>query len=268
MTPNVLNGFVSADGKLVLEYALALLAIGTLSMALLELLKGVFRARLFYNRWAVRQWATGGPRTLVLLLRPGGRSRQSEVLTELELLAAGGHDYTEALYDQPVEKMMGEVQAAVHVALDFPDLYTRLYAFLSDVREGYSNSGLRPQALSDSELWLHGVTLIRNRRARAAAGQESPAADPDAQAISQARSRLANLVTRRLDAFQSETQYFWERLNQWSAMLLGAAIFLIAGNQSAATPMDHVMMLLLAIPAGIVAPFAKDLVSNLASFAR
>ncbi|HTY48740.1 MAG TPA: hypothetical protein VMB48_03500 [Steroidobacteraceae bacterium] len=259
---------IADEGAFVLRYALALVGVGTLSMALLELIKGLLRARMLYNRWAVREWATRRSRTLGRLVWSGAAADTNGVLAELELLAAGGHDNADALYDQPVEKMMGEVQAAVNVSLDYPDIYTHLYAFITAVPDSYALRGATVSTPADAEQWSNGVARVRRQRAQAVASQGTPSDEQDVQAISLARSRLTNLVTRRLDAFQSQTQYFWERLNQWSSMGLGALIFACAGLSISKSGGDTLTILLLAIPAGIVAPFAKDLASGLASFGK
>ncbi len=272
MDLNALKTAISDQGSFVLQYALVLVGVGTLSMALLELLKGLFFARRAYNRWSVRQWTARIGRSLGNLLTPG-RTAPSEgpVLAQLELLAAGGHDYTDSLYDQPVEKLMGEIQAAVHVALDFPDLYPELYGFITEVdkshlKDGASNNNTPAR---DSAIWKAGVTKVRDARARAAAGEPASATPGDGtQDAALARTRLTNLVSRRLDAFQVETQYFWDRLNQWASMLLGAIIFAAAGLSIAQGDAQTIAIILLALPAGIVAPFAKALVSNLSSFGK
>jgi len=159
----------------------------------------------------------------------------------------------------------------VHVAMDFPDSYPKLFAFITQIPTKYWDRGATPATGEDQKTWAAAVPAVRKIRAGIAG---EPSADVessgDAQAASQARARLANMVARRLDAFQTETQYFWERLNQWTSVAAGTAIFYIAcvmasAEQSIAHP---ALLLLLSLPAGIIAPFAKDLSSALSSFGK
>lgn len=96
-------------GKLLI-YAGVLAAIGTIAMGIVEMAKSVSRALLFFNRWRVRKW-----------------TKSDSVLAELELLSLGAHTDPDALYDQPVEKMMGQVQAAANLVLEY---MTQIYGGL------------------------------------------------------------------------------------------------------------------------------------------
>ena len=97
-----------------LEYALLLAAIGTIAMALIEVVKGVFSLRKKFHRRRVADWLG-----------------DADCLNELLLLAAGSPQSADVLYDQPTERMMGQIQAAANLALDFPDQYQRVYVFFT-----------------------------------------------------------------------------------------------------------------------------------------
>jgi hypothetical protein len=263
---------VDNSGGKILGYALILAGVGTLAMALLELIKGLFKLRRIYNRWAVREWMANQHRTLLRLplsLMPNPSDSSNVVLAELELLAVGGHDFADALYDQPIEKLMGQLQAAVNVAMDFPDQYQTLYKFITSVPKSYKQRGVGEGTASDAERWHDHVLRIQQRGPTAS---ETLGPDDTEQQAAQARTRLVNLVTRKLDAFQIETQYFWERLNQWSSVAIGIAVFYISGYAATHKPDEAIvfdpLLLLLSVPAGVIAPFAKDLASSLSSFGK
>lgn len=271
----LVSAAIDEQGTTILKYGAALLAVGTLAMALLELFKGLIKARRMYNRWAVREWTAGRARVLRTMLASSARSEENKISAaqlELELLSAGGHDYADALYDQPVEKLMGQVQAAVHVAMDFPDHYPALYTFITALPAGSEHSAAGAAARQDAQAWRVGAPTLRAARQAAAVEPElPPRLDAQAADASQARARLMHLVERRLDAFQVETQYFWERLNQWGGVLVGTGVFyagVLAASGDAASLGQHLTALLVALPAGIITPFAKDLTSNLASFRK
>ena len=223
----------------ILDYALLLAAVGTITMALVELLKAVTRARLFFQRRMIAAW-TGG---------------SGAVESELLALAAGGPDSAASLYDQPSGKMMGQIQAAANVALDFPTVYPALYGFLT---EGSSMVG----ATSDRDRWK--TFAARMSEAPPPAGERG-AVDVDARASTQARARLGNLVTRRLDALQTRIDYRWARLNQTVAVIGGAALLFYAlSTVSQSSQVPAFTRLLLALLGGLIAPFAKDVVNRLA----
>ena len=83
-----LNDGIDRIGSGLLLYALALAAIGTIAMALLEFGKNVGRARRWFNKKHVHLWV-----------------RDRDALEELELLSIGAHANRGVLYDQPVEKI-------------------------------------------------------------------------------------------------------------------------------------------------------------------
>ena len=209
---------------------------------------------------------------------------------ELILLAAGGHDYDKALYDQPTEKMMAQIQAAANVALEFPNEYPTFYQFItesnvsgktiSDKAEAViAPAGAEPPPKSDPVTWRIGMEQLRSaqiqRRNPTAAtdATDGNAQRQTADEAGKARSRVNNLVARKLDTFQNETRYMWDRLNQMIASALSGVIIWFALSQSDKWAGDYsssivLLKFVLALVGGIAAPFAKDLVTGLSSFAK
>ena len=218
----------------ILDYALVLAAVGTIAMALIELVKALTFSRLLFHRLMIARWLGDDA------------SLRSELLT----LAAGGPANANALYDQPSEKLMAQVQAAANVALDFPMVYPRFYAFLTT---GSAAAG----AKSDQEKWREFAPKL---------AQGVPA-DPGARATfeqesrdsTQARARLGNLVTRRLDAVQTRIDYVWARLNQILAVAAGALIL----SYSLPSTIPEFTRFVMSVTGGLIAPFAKDVVNKL-----
>lgn len=329
MDASLLKGIVSP----ILGAAVFLAAVSTVAVAIVEFVKALTRARLFFHRWSVRKWTAGLDRSVSRLLpdlgrwtvteaRPSVVVSEQSVLGELLLLAAGGHDYDKALYDQPTEKMMAQIQAAANVALEFLNEYPCFYGFLttSDVRDkklsaaarativpvsGAAVSGGASEAAkaavasetasdasaeytgapSDPVKWRAGMDAMRYshstrgvERKIAVNSEEVAAADSmrkAAEDTGKARSRLNNLVARKLDTFQNETRYMWDRLNQMIASALcGGIIWLalrqisISAEKISGFPTGGLAMILYAVFGGIAAPFAKDVVTGLASFAK
>lgn len=246
----------------VLHYALVVGAVGTVSMALVEFIKAVGDLRRYFHEWQVRLWI-----------------RDSRSFMDLLFLAIGDMGRSDALFGQPVEKLMGQVQAAANVALDFPDKYPELYRFLTTtdvpsppgaVRAGVAASGgpaVTDRAVDDRELW-HRHVVTNRLRAGIAPGAAATSPPPEQIDAAKARIRLGNLMSRKLDAFQIRTQYYWDRSNQLAGVLISMALMdyaLILANKGEIPPLPVLMLGLLS---GAVAPFAKDLSSALSQFSR
>lgn len=251
---SIVNNFGVAANSLganLLSYALALAAIGTIAMGIVEMAKSVSMARMRYNRWRISLWTGKGA-----------------VLQELLLLAVGAHTDSSALYDQPVEKMMGQIQAAANLALEYPAEYPHLYELLTTVPQSYWQGGAHNISAVDGARWRDNIRLVHNIRQGQAITDNEKETAHDASA---ARARLNNLVARKLDALQNQTQYLWERLNQWSATVVAVVVFLVAvgiSDFAPTTPGGWFETLVLALPAGVIAPFAKQLAGSLASFGK
>lgn len=229
----------------ILKYAVLLAAIGTVTMALIELLKSVFDVRMRYNRWRIRKWA--GTDVVAELEGMCVGSAKPQGAPSLLGRVAGEIEFSGVLYDQPAEKMMGQLQAAANLALDFPYRYDRLYRFLT---------GTRAELAGDAKLWHDYAKAVAEGKAR----------EEDARLATQARARLGMLVTRSLDSFQNETQYLWAELNQRIAVVSAAAFIfwlLFVMPDTKEWKFDLVRAVILAFVGGLVAPFAKDVVSAL-----
>ena len=215
----------------ILDYALVLAAVGVLAMALLELLKGLLRLRRYYHRGRVRHWM-------------GAESAYSSLLA----LTVGAQADADALFYQPLSKMMGQIQAAATVALEFPSSYPEFFGFITALPG-------QPVASDDVQKW-------KLYAARAEAGNLNKDDAADQQLIrdgTQARARLDHLVARKLDAFQSASEYRWALLNQMVSVVIGTLILWYVMAQLGAPVAAYAV----AVMGGLAAPFAKDVVSAL-----
>lgn len=228
-----------------LSYAMLLAAIGTLSMAFIEVLKGLTAMRRHFHRRQFTQWI-----------------KDEKCRAETIILAAGGEQYENVLFDQPIERMLGQIQAAANLSLEFPDRYPYAYAFFTkedlEIKGMYSAKNI----LSDNKLWAgfasrtarDGFTDIKAKRYK----QEI-----ESRAAQQARVRLGNLIARRLDSFQNRTQYLWARGNQAASIITGSLLtaYVLTRSTTISGPENIVALSTLSLFAGMLAPFAKDVVS-------
>lgn len=196
---------IEAISTKTLDYALLLAAIGTLSMTFMELLKGILSLRRHFHRHALTRWMS-----------------DDDTRREMLILAAGGEKYAAVLFDQPTEQMMGQIQAAANLSLEYPDRYPHVYDFMTK-EDLQVKTATSKNMQSDNELWANfvkdmvrdGVTTDKSQKLR----QES-----EGRAAQQARVRLGNLIARRLDMFQNRTQYRWARFNQIATIVTGASL--------------------------------------------
>ena len=222
----------------ILDYALLLAAIGTVTMALLELIKALARWRKRFHRRQIANWLATA-------------TTRAALHDQLLLLAAGGTENADVLYDQPTGKLMGQIQAAANVALDFPERYKSFYDFITTAPRGDDGG-------KDQRAWREfSVARMSGRPRRASAAD-----DVEARAATQARARLGNLVARKLDALQNAIEYKWARYNQAVSVVGGAALLAIILLRTP-SEMSLGLMILVSITGGMVAPFAKDVVSAL-----
>jgi len=235
-----LSKLIEGASNRILDYAVLLAAVGTVTMALIELIKGVTRGRMWFHWLMVKKWI-------------GWKNDQA--LNELFALAIGGSENANALYDQPTGKMLGQLQAAANVALDFPKVYPAFYEFLT---AGAVTVG----TVNDREKWRNfSQKIIQPRPTDASA---IAAFEQDSRESTQARARLGNLVTRKLDAFQTRVEYTWARFNQLLALIAGSVFFYcVLSRTKDVTKISMFTLVVVSLMGGLIAPFAKDVVTAL-----
>ncbi len=224
----------------ILAYGVLLAAIATIVMALLELVKGLLRLRMMFHRWHLTRWvfrSANGRRIPWRRRLPAG-AQKAPALTQLEALCSVQSSDVLAIYELPADQMVHHLRGAAGVAIDFPDKSPELFTFLTDLtpEEWKSISG----ATDDGGEWS--PTAIRER------------------------AKVDHFVTRRLDAFQTHLEYWWARLNQYTAVG-GGTLFIIAmlslSGGAAWSGARVLQTVVLAAFGGMLAPFAKDVVSAL-----
>jgi hypothetical protein len=219
----------------ILSYALILTAVSTISMTFLELFKALFKMRPAYHRKKVKKWL-----------------KHTSSFDELLVLTVNTESAADSLFDQPTDKMMGQIQAAANVVVDFPNMYKTLYEFLSCVPEPYRTQ-IKLNEPSDADIWLNYMAKINLK------GDLGPPLDAVQQATG-ARARIDHVVARKLDAFQAQTELYWARQNQYVSVI-GSALFLIFLLSYISVPIGW--SIILSFFGGMIAPFAKDVVSGL-----
>ena len=243
----------------ILGYAIILAAIGTITMALIELYKSMMNSRLHFHKKRVRAWlnADRDPDAYSEMMSIAtGNPIKDDFLTSHSVRitnkAMGEVHFSDVIFDQPTEKMMGQFQSAANIVMDFPARYPALYAFLT-------GSVSANRLHEDARQWVDYCAMASNGMAYEGYGEKKLGRE-----ASQSRARLANLVARKLDGFQNETQYLWAEYNQRAAVVLGSIImYSVLKNSDAGDHLGPLAIALLSVIGGMVSPFAKDVVSAL-----
>lgn len=272
----------------ILQYAIALAAVGALAMALIEAGKKIFDSRTKFQAKRWTEWmdhaaadenaaailerkegwdaaAAAGVRVTAfadLLQLCTGVSVEEARLNAERLLQSGGriprwHAFSpqpaNALFALDLGRMMGSIQEAADVALasprQFPDLYRVMTSGANRV---------------DVRVWYEeGAPEMADIAAK----------DPDDEQRKRIKahadrfSRLRQIMKRRLDGFQLYTGERWASWNQFSANLLGIGLMfgiLVSMRMSAkGVQLPWPAIPVVSLFGGILSPIAKDLVSAL-----
>jgi HAMP domain-containing protein len=254
---DVVGGFTDY----ILDYAIALAAVGALAMALLEAVKKLLdsRTRFHARRWTAWMMKSGESEVTEVSRREayaqliqlatgvtaGEAVRWANALSDsngsLGLMNGWDRPPAHAVFTLETARMMAAIQDAGDTALASPIQYRALFDVIT--------SGAAP---GDITTWL-----ARNGRA-------VPAGNDEVKAIADAFARLRQVFKRKLDAFQLYTEQRWATYNQFWANLLGAVIMAVAlWKLKAEFNLDAPGIFALAIFGGILSPIAKDLVGAL-----
>jgi hypothetical protein len=249
--------------------AVLVAGIGALAMAVIEAVKAMLPLRAKFHHDEIERWLKGEHASADMKLMGIGfdelpsADKPQTAFTELLHLAIGGTSYQTALFEQPVEKMFGQIQAAVNVAMDFPDVAPNLYEFLTHEPGTERSGALRVAAkgarTDDQDRWAEFAKQL-NAGAVDLKTQDAAKKEQYLKA-NQARQRLDNLVRRRLDALQTRIGYRWARYNQFAAFIVAVAFAVAALVQ--VPKLSALSIAVLAVAAGFLAPPAKDLAAAL-----
>ena len=267
-TPESVFDTVVSLSNFILRYAVALAAVGALSMGLLEAVKAIFSLRDRFHLRLVRGWVETGslPESLLHQLSrlpsapdrpamPGGpRARVYADLVRLttgESVKEDAHGAriewlpwdlgaANALFALELPRMLGQIQEAADVALASPHLVPELYVFLS--------AGAADRDLLKWYEWAQQPPVGSAKNPQLAKDQADT------------YNRLRQHVRRRLDALQLTASYRWQTGNQIVSVALGAALLFGSLRYLAGPGLNPVLLVAASLLGGLMAPAAKDLV--------
>ncbi len=246
----IANGFA----KVILDWALLLAAVGILSMALIELIKSVFLLRRLYHKWAIYAWFRRCPdHRFAFCCWLNQHPTNDKARRECLELSAGEFRDARGWYDQPSDQMFSQLQAAANVALrSFP----RYHNFVTFLVEGSRWGQVKdtPIGQDDGEKMSKLIPTkdLTDECREGKVPEDLGSGDSPEYFLSQ----------RRIDTLRIYTEWRWARLNQLAAMGVSALLLIVFQTPKTKTLADPI---LLGTLGGLVAPFAKDVVTRLSS---
>jgi hypothetical protein len=257
---------VDTIGTNIVKTLTFLAAVGSLSMALVQVFKDLAPIRQRFNHtflwnWYIERLFIKPPHTrrnYGLRLENSGSNRVELAFNETVMLATGGHWH--ALMDLSVEQLCGQLNSAAQIALEYPLRYRNFY----DVLVAGADPG-------DIEIVAGGNPDSTDAK-DASSGPKSNGAEQDAgedkQRYLEARARVGQFSQRSIDALHIRLGARWKWWLQIASFLFSAAItyaaFAIDRNDWSLTSMrpNGVFYLVLScIVGGFLAPVARDIVA-------
>lgn len=233
--------FASQAGEVLLAFA----AIGTLTMAVIQAIKDLTRARRVFNRNQVTRWldrVKDPPPTDDNVSLMAAIAHSPHALLDLLVLATAAD--ADALFDLEIEKVAGQMNAAAGIVVDYPDLHVNLLRRLA--------AGAR-----DGDIEL---LISTGQGGRAALEQLRLNARDEYDIFLDAKTRVTHQVQRNLDGFQISATFAWKTRLKWAAFVLSVAFAWIAVSIAGK---GFLVSLPIGIAAGFFAPIARDLVAVL-----
>jgi hypothetical protein len=221
-----------AGGPL-LSVALVLAAAGTLTMAILQIIKELTPLRRWFQRNWLRRW-----------IRERGGNETA--LTQLVELATGGD--ANAFFDLAAEQLVAQISAAGQVVLDYPEPHAELLKVLAAGAEVDAMMAVRMRSTDDTF------------------------SDADRRILIEARSRIGTRIQRNLDGLQIALSGRWRWWMQSASVVLTAILVELAIFTASDSKQLTVGAMLLALPFGLaggyLAPVTRDLVAALQSLRK
>jgi hypothetical protein len=253
----VLKALVNIGGLKSVHIVAALLLSGTLTMAIIQILKDLCPIRRAFQRsWIegwLRQQALGFSQSKATSAESGkspaaAASAANAVAAETVLLglATGGDEH--AFHDLSAEQLVAQMSAAAQITLDYPRSYGALVEILS--------AGADPADIAI-------VCGVASARSIVTEGGKLPPNYTDA------RARVGHRIQRNLDGLQISMSDRWQLWLQWAALIVSVIIVEIAILLEPGTrgdlPVSLGIGLLVGIIGGYLAPVVRDVTAALQS---
>jgi|GEM_PF-1132218 len=231
--------FSRADSSFV-AYLLALAALGTLSMSIIQALKNLLPMREVFQSHRTRWWLARHLRQAAERFLEDPQKHPLSALTlddvenELVLIAADGN--RRAFYNSEGEDFLRQLTAVGRLVLNYP-----------------TNQG---QYISYGALLAVMASNIAARDLQILAAESGPAQDK-----LDARNRVQLQITQAINAFQLSSSWWWQNGLHIAAFLCSTGLAYLACWLASGGVDSHLSVLVTSALASFLAPVARDLVS-------
>jgi len=240
MDMQAVNAFLEHLGREGTALLQPIVAVGVLTMAIIQTVKDLVPIRRWFQQGYVHRWLAAKARRV--------DARVPDAERTLVRLATAGD--ARALYDLPIEQLCGQMSAAARVVVDFPRRYRDLLACLAAEADR-----------EDVDLIVEVWERLSAERARASGAEAAPAGALPVEVID-ARTRVLNQVQRSIDGLQIAAGTRWKLWQQTAAFILSFAVTALAASSGAAPRSSAILF---GLAGGFLAPVAHDLLTALQS---
>lgn len=215
-------------------WGVPLAAIGSVSMALIQVAKNTLPWRSDFQRKTLRAWLKG-------------RNEESSDSAEADLIQLTTAGDGDAFYNSDIEDICSRIKSTIAVVLDYPDLHRPLLRCLaSQASKQDIESILRPPPADVFQIHVKDANdkqkeIIRN--------------------YASAKTRVGLEVRSAVDAIQVHISFRWKRLLQRLSVVLSSILGIVALLVAKPTKYSIGAMLIVGLLAGFLAPVARDLVA-------
>jgi len=221
-----------------LTFVLSLAAVGTISMALIQVVKELAPVR----RWYQKRWVTAWLTRQIAKAEPVEADVQAVspelVRDALVELATGGDE--RAMFDLAADQMVAQMNAAAQMALDYPQIYAPLLTALS---AGASRDDLKR------------ILMLPKL-------DDEPSRHPS---FNDARTRVGHRLQRNLDGLMIALGNDWRWWMHFCAIGLTILLVEAVAIGYGLSASQLLLAAFIGLIGGYLAPIARDLVAALQS---
>jgi hypothetical protein len=218
-------------------YLSGIVALGVLTMAILQTVKDLFPVRRMFQQRFLR--------TCFARKCSHGTSFEE---AERDLLALATDGDKNAFYDLPIEQLCGQMSAAAQVVLDYPAAHSSLLQCLAS----QTPAGAVERLIAVKQSLRQAFETLKL--------SESAQDRADLESLADAKSHVMHQIQRSIDAFQISATYRWRLVFQIASFFVS---FLVAYVATGPELWPWATRAFVALVAGFLAPVARDLQAKL-----
>jgi len=235
---------------------LALTAVGTLSMALIQTAKDVLPLRRWFQRKWIQDWlasrAEARPKKHEAPPQETGFAADPKA-AEKDLVRMATSDDSDAFYELAIEQLCGQMNAAVQVSLDNAAGHKHLIWCLAWLADNEDLSAILEPPI--------------NEMRRVQAG------DPNANRLvvdkyTAARNRVSHFIQRSIDGIQIAAGFEWKLRLQVLSIAVSCILSLVGLIFSGQVGTSLLWAIPMGILAGFVAPVSRDIIAAIQQFRK